>query len=147
MKKIRDKAEGIVENRRILFKVIDSLHKMLDVFESSYDINLLIWQVSLLRNPDDDSAQCYVAFGNESDSIHFSVSNLLTDEYIRLEASNPIILAMNEVNEITNGKMMKDIYRYLEKNPLENFSVECGDNRLTIRMNEEAICEKKEPKE
>lgn len=147
MKKIRDKAEGIVEKRRSLFKVIGALNKMLDVFESSYDIDLLIWQVSLVRNPAYDSAQCHVAFGNESDSIHFNVCNLLTDQYIKLEESNPIILAMNEVNEIANGKMMKDIYHYLEKNPLENFSVEYKDNRLTIRINEEAVCEKEEPKE
>ena len=147
MSKITGKAEGIIERRRVLVKRLRCLQRILDVFESSDDINLLIWQVSLVRNPADDSAKCYVAFGTESDSIHFNSNNLLTDEYTRLEESNSIILAMNKVDEIANGKIMKDIYRYLEKNPLKNFSIEYANNRFTIKMNEKAICEKEESKE
>ena len=71
----------------------------------------------------------------------------IVDEYIRLEESNSIILAMNKVDEIANGKIMKDIYGYLEKNPLKNFSIEYANNRFTIKMNEKAICEKEESKE
>ena len=115
MSKITGKAEGIIERRRVLVKRLRCLQRILDVFESSDDINLLIWQVSLVRNPADDSTKCYVAFGTESDSIHFNSNNLLTDEYIRLEESNSIILAMNKVDEIVNGEIMKDIYDYLKK--------------------------------
>lgn len=39
----------------------------------------------------------------------------IVDEYIRLEESNSIILAMNKVDEIVNGEIMKDIYDYLKK--------------------------------
>ena len=115
MSKITGKAEGIIERRRVLVKRLRCLQRILDVFESSDDLDLLIWQVSLVRNPADDSAKCYVAFGTESDSIHFNSNNLLTDEYIRLEESNSIILAMNKVDEIVNREIMKDIYNYLKK--------------------------------
>jgi len=147
MSKITGKAETIVKRRRVLIKRFRCLQRILDVFESSDDIDLLIWQVSLVRNPVDDSAKCHVAFGTESDSIHFNRNNLLTDAYIRLEESNPIILAINKVDEIANGDMIKDIYDYLEKNPLKNFSAEYKNNRFTIKMNEKAICEKEESEE
>ena len=56
MSKITGKAEGIIERRRVLVKRLRCLQRILDVFESSDDLNLLIWQVSLVRNPADDSA-------------------------------------------------------------------------------------------
>ena len=59
MSEITVKAEGIFERRRVLVKSLRCLQRILDVFESSDDINLLIWQVSLVRNPADDSAKCY----------------------------------------------------------------------------------------
>lgn len=147
MSKITGKAEGIIERRRVLVKRLKCLQRILDFFESSDDLDLLIWQVSLVRNPDDDSVKCHVAFGTESDSIHFNSNDLLTDEYSRLEESNSIIWAMNKVDEIANGEIIKDLFDYLEKNPLKNFSIEYKNNRLTITMNEKAICEKEESEE
>lgn len=149
MSEITNKAEGIIKRRRELVKRLECLQRMLDVFDSSDDMNLLIWQVSLVRNSSEDSVACYVAFGTEKDSIHFNRKNLLTDEYInkyiKLEESHPIILAMKEVDEIATKEMMKDIYDYLVEKPLKNFSIEYETGRLTLKMNKEAICENKEP--
>ena len=149
MSKITNKAEGIIKRRRELVKRLECLQRMLDVFDSSDDMNLLIWQVSLVKMEIEAFPLCYVAFGTEKDSIHFNRKNLLTDEYInkyiKLEESHPIILAMKEVDEIATKEMMKDIYDYLVEKPLKNFSVEYEDGRLTLKMNKEAICENKEP--
>jgi len=42
MSKITGKAEGIIERRRVLVKRLRCLQRILDVFESSDDLNLLI---------------------------------------------------------------------------------------------------------
>lgn len=147
MGELKAKARRIVKLRGSLFTTSKCLKSLLDVFDASHDIDLLVWQVSLLRDASMQTVKCLVAFGNESDSLHFSRENLLTDKYIKLEESHPIMLAMAKVEENANVDVMHFISDYLQKSPLEGFELETEDNRITIKMDEKTICERKESEE
>ena len=145
MELIKKKANSIVERRKSRLQANRILSKMLDIFAVYQDEDFMVWQVSLIR--DGNSSFCTVAFSNALDSIHFSQKDLLVnDEYITLEKSNPLILAMEEVDKIATKEVFFDLVDYLKNTVLENFNIthEAGVDRITIQMDEKAICEKEE---
>ena len=104
MELIKRKANLIVERRKKILKANIILDKMLDIFEVYQDEDFMVWQVSLIR--DGDSSFCIVAFSNARDAIHFSQKDLLgNNEYITLEKYNPLILAMEKVDEIATKEV------------------------------------------
>lgn len=144
MELIKRKANLIVERRKKILKANIILAKMLDIFEVYQNEDFMVWQVSLIK--DGNSPFCMVAFSNARDAIHFSQKDLLeNDEYITLEKSNPLILAMEEVDNIATKEVFFDLVDFLKHTVLENFNVAYNTDRITIQMDEKAICEKEEP--
>ncbi len=146
MGQIKGKATKIIETRREQFLAFKALKEILNLFEASEDLDLLVWQVSLIRNPksENEGVKTFVAFGTQSDSIHFNKEDLLEDKHIKMKEEHPIIQIMTNVDKLLDENVLFSIKTYLEKNSLDNFNVNYQDNRLTIEIDQATICEKKE---
>ena len=143
---INDRAKKIVEERRKAFEINDCIHKILDVFEASNDMELNVWEVLLGKVSDEDNVKCYVRFVDDVSKIYHN-RDQLSAVYNELGVTQNLMKAIEELdNTNITTNIVNDVFEFLINHPLDFFEISNATSMIGIRIkiNQNAICEKKD---
>ena len=139
---IKELAKRVYEERKEVEtrNIEDYVRKILEIFNASnLSVNtLLVWQVQVFKSNDVEHLQIRVSFDKEEKSSFYNV---------QMDNKNfPILKKLIEQLNIPS-ELLNDLYEYFNKNLSEYLETKkIREDTIRIKLKNEPICEKREPR-